>query len=72
MSFPSDLEIARRATLVPVTDIAAMMGIDGRFLRPYGDDVAKVRLEVLDEIAERPAAKYVVVTAITPTPLGEG
>lgn len=48
------------------------MGIAPHLLRPYGDDVAKIRLEAVDELADRPPAKYVVVTAITPTPLGEG
>lgn len=72
MSFPSDLEIARAATLVPLTDIAAKMGIGEHLLEHHGDEVAKIKLEAIDELADRPKAKYVVVTAITPTPLGEG
>ena len=72
MSFPSDLEIARGASLKPLTDIAAQMGLPERLLEPHGDDLAKIRLEAIDELADRPKARYVVVTAITPTPLGEG
>ncbi|HAP76317.1 MAG TPA: formate--tetrahydrofolate ligase [Acidimicrobiaceae bacterium] len=72
MSFPSDLEIARAATLAPLTDIAAQMGIGPHLLEQHGDELAKIRLEAIDELADRPKAKYVVVTAITPTPLGEG
>ena len=72
MAFPSDLEIARAATARPLTDIASMMGIGSHLLEPYGSNLAKIRLEAIDELADRPRAKYVVVTAITPTPLGEG
>ena len=72
MSFPSDLEIARAATLKPLPDIAAQMGIGPHLLEAHGDEVAKIRLEAIEELADRPKAKYVVVTAITPTPLGEG
>jgi formate--tetrahydrofolate ligase len=72
MTFPSDLEIARNTTLRPIPDVAAGMGIGGHLLELYGDDVAKIKLEALEELADRPKAKYVVVSAITPTPLGEG
>ncbi len=72
MSFPTDLEIARAATAKPMAEIAAKMGIGEHLLQPYGSDLAKIRLEAIDELADRPKAKYVVVTAITPTPLGEG
>jgi formate--tetrahydrofolate ligase len=72
VTFPSDLEIARQARLLPMPEIAARMGIGPHLLEPYGYDVAKVRLEAMDELAGRPKAKYVVVSAITPTPLGEG
>jgi formate--tetrahydrofolate ligase len=72
MSFPTDLEIARAATAKPIPEIAARMGIGEHLLQPYGDDVAKIKLAAIDELADRPKAKYVVVTAITPTPLGEG
>lgn len=72
MSFPTDLEIARRASAKPMPEIAAKMGIGEHLLQPYGSDLAKIKLEAIDELQGRPTAKYVVVTAITPTPLGEG
>jgi formate--tetrahydrofolate ligase len=72
MTFPSALEISRQATLKPPEEIAATMGIGRHLLEPYGDAVAKIKLEAIQELADRPPAKYVVVTAITPTPLGEG
>src|SRR6187200_2324652 len=73
MSFPSDLEIARSVTPRPIVDIAAELGIQADELELYGPTKAKVRLEAITRLeAERPRGKYVVVTAITPTPLGEG
>ena len=72
MAFPSDLDIARAAALKPVDDIAGDMGLPAHLLEPYGSDVTKVSLGAIDELADRPKAKYVVVSAITPTPLGEG
>jgi formate--tetrahydrofolate ligase len=72
MPFPSDLDIARAATAAPLTDIAAQMGIGPHLLESYGSELAKIKLEAIDELSDRPKAKYVVVTAITPTPLGEG
>ncbi len=66
------LEIARKATLVPVTTIASEIGIGTELLEPYGEFVAKVKLDAIAELADRPKARYVVVTAVTPTPLGEG
>src|SRR5687767_5747637 len=71
-TFPSDLEIARQAKLKALPEIAAGMGIGEHLLEPYGSAVAKVKLEAIEELSERPPAKYVVVSAITPTPLGEG
>ncbi len=72
MGFPSDLEIANTGTFEPMADIAAQMGIGPNLLEAHGDKLAKIHLEAIDELADRPKAKYVVVTAITPTPLGEG
>jgi formate--tetrahydrofolate ligase len=72
VAFPSDLDIARGASLKPLEDIAAEMGLPARYLEPYGRDVMKIGLDAIDELADRPTAKYVVVSAITPTPLGEG
>src|SRR5262250_1217465 len=72
MSFPSDLEIARGAALKPLEDVADAMGISSHLLEPHGEEVMKIKLEAIEELADRPAARYVVVSAITPTPLGEG
>jgi formate--tetrahydrofolate ligase len=72
MAFPTDLEIAREAKLEPIDEIAAGMGIGEHLLELYGESVAKIKLEAVGELADRPRAKYVVVSAITPTPLGEG
>src|SRR5437764_11384448 len=72
VAFPTDLEIARGATLTPLADVAAAMGLGSHLLEPYGEHVVKIKLAAIDELAQAPAAKYVVVTAVTPTPLGEG
>jgi formate--tetrahydrofolate ligase len=72
MAIPSDLDIARAALLKPLDDIAQDLGIGPHLLEPYGESVVKIKLAAIDELADRPKAKYVVVTAITPTPLGEG
>ena len=72
MSFPTDLDIARAAHPKPMPEVAAKMGIGEHLLRPYGPALAKISPDAIDELADRPRAKYVVVTAITPTPLGEG
>jgi formate--tetrahydrofolate ligase len=72
MPFPTDLEIARSAQLKPVDGIAGEIGLGMHLLEPYGENVVKIRLSAIEELADAPKAKYVVVTAITPTPLGEG
>jgi len=72
MAFPSNLEIARSATLKPIEDIAGEMGVGSHLIELYGRGVAKIDLTAIDELADRPRAKYVVVSAVTPTPLGEG
>ncbi|MDL1902215.1 formate--tetrahydrofolate ligase [Anaerolineae bacterium CFX9] len=70
---PSNLEIAQRATLKPIREIAAEMGLTEDDFDIYGSPyIAKLRLEALEKLRDRPNARYVVVTAITPTPLGEG
>jgi formate--tetrahydrofolate ligase len=72
MALPPAIEIARRATLRPIEEIAAQMGTPPTLLEHYGANVAKVSLDAVGALADRPKARYVVVTAITPTPLGEG
>ena len=72
-SAPLDnLTIARGARLWPIEEIAHRMGLPGEAVEPYGRGVAKLDLGAADALAERPRARYVVVSAITPTPLGEG
>jgi formate--tetrahydrofolate ligase len=72
MTLPSDLEISRTCKRRPLADVAADLGIGPHLLEPFGDGVAKIKLDAIDALADRPKAKYVVVSAITPTPLGEG
>ena len=68
----SSLEIAQAATLRPIADVAAEAGIEPDELEQYGRYKAKVDLSILDRLADRPDAKIINVTAITPTPAGEG
>ncbi len=72
MPMPTALEIARAATLKPIADVAEDIGLPPWLVQPYGEHVAKIDLKAIEELADRPKAKYVVVTAVTPTPLGEG
>jgi len=72
MEIPSDLKIANQASLLPLSEIASNAGIPLEYLEFYGKGAAKIQLEAIPAMAERPFAKYVVVSAITPTPLGEG
>ncbi|MEB2287524.1 MAG: formate--tetrahydrofolate ligase [Anaerolineae bacterium] len=69
---PSDLEIAQAADLRPILEIAAKLGLTQDDLDLYGAYKAKVHLSVLEKFKDRPQGKYIDVTAITPTPLGEG
>ncbi|NJC98413.1 MAG: formate--tetrahydrofolate ligase, partial [Anaerolineae bacterium] len=69
---PSDIEIAQAGKLKPITEIAKELGIKESELEMFGPYKAKVKLEILDRLAKRPNGKYIDVTAITPTPLGEG
>jgi formate--tetrahydrofolate ligase len=68
----STLGRALPAAARPIGDVAAEMGIGPELLEPYGQGVAKIRLEALDALREGRSARYVVVSALTPTPLGEG
>jgi formyltetrahydrofolate synthetase len=69
---PSDIDIAQAATPLPISQIAAEAGILPDELELYGKSKAKVHLSVRDRLKNAPNGKYIVVTAITPTPLGEG
>jgi len=68
----SDLQIAQEAKLKPITQIAREAGINKEELKLFGTWKAKVKLSILDWLKDRPNGKYIDVTAITPTPLGEG
>src|SRR5215210_753930 len=72
MTLPKNLEVARQAKLLPMNEVAAQIGIGEHLLEPYGEGVAKIKLAAIEELADRPKARYVVVSGITPTPLGEG
>ena len=69
---PTDIEIAQAAAIRPIREIAASLGLTEDELELYGKYKAKVHLDVREKFAARPNAKYIDVTAITPTPLGEG
>ena len=69
---PSDLEIAQSAEIRPIVEIAEKFGLKREEVIPYGDSKAKIRLDALSRLKKQPKAKYIDVTAITPTPLGEG
>ncbi|MCL4534406.1 MAG: formate--tetrahydrofolate ligase [Bacteroidetes bacterium] len=72
VNVPSDLEIAQAARMKPITEIAKQIGILDDELELYGKYKAKVSLDILERLKDRPDGKYIDVTAITPTPLGEG
>ncbi len=69
---PSDIEIAQAAKLKPILQVAAEIGLKEKELELFGPYKAKVHLEVRDRLKKRKNGKYIDVTAITPTPLGEG
>lgn len=69
---PSDIEIAQAATPIPIDRIAGEIGILPEELELYGKNKAKVHLSIRERLKDVPNGRYVVVTAITPTPLGEG
>ncbi|MDX8347261.1 formate--tetrahydrofolate ligase [Cognatiyoonia sp. IB215446] len=72
MEYKSDIEIARAAQKRPIQEIGAKLGIESDDLLPYGHDKAKVSQRLIDSVQDRPDGKLVLVTAINPTPAGEG
>jgi formate--tetrahydrofolate ligase len=68
----SDIEIARGATLRPIRDVAAALGLAETAIAPHGHHIAKLLPETLASLAQRPAGKLILVTAVNPTPAGEG
>ncbi|MDA3022596.1 MAG: formate--tetrahydrofolate ligase, partial [Actinomycetota bacterium] len=69
---PADIDIAQAATMQRITDVAAGLGIPEAFVEPYGRYKAKISLDYLDSLPDNPTAKLILVTAISPTPAGEG
>ncbi|MDX8351496.1 formate--tetrahydrofolate ligase [Cognatiyoonia sp. IB215182] len=72
MEYKSDIEIARSAQKRPIQEIGAKLGIESDDLLPYGHDKAKVSQRLIDSVQDRPDGKLILVTAINPTPAGEG
>ena len=72
MEYKSDIEIARAAQKRPIQEIGAKLGIPAEDLVPYGHDKAKVNQDFIDRVQDRPNGKLILVTAINPTPAGEG
>ena len=72
MLFRSDIEIAQEAKLRPIVDVARDLGLTEDDLELYGKHKAKILLDVIEKLKDKPQGKYIDVTAITPTPLGEG
>src|ERR671919_797067 len=68
----SDIEIAREATMLPIGDIAARLEVLDGAIAPYGKHIAKISLDFVKEVADRPDGRLILVTAVTPTPAGEG
>ncbi|MCB1479479.1 MAG: formate--tetrahydrofolate ligase, partial [Rhodobiaceae bacterium] len=72
MSYKSDIEIAREANKKPIQEVGAKLGIPSEDLLPFGHDKAKVSADFIKAQAGKPDGKLVLVTAINPTPAGEG
>ena len=68
----SDIEIAQKATMKRITEVASRLGIADDHLEPYGHYKAKISLDYVDSLKGKPDGKLVLVTAISPTPAGEG
>src|SRR5262249_19812698 len=72
MTVKSDIEIARAAKQKPIGEIAAKLGIPADALEPYGRTKGKVSLDFISSLKNKPDGKLILVTAMTPTPAGEG
>ena len=72
MSYKSDIEIAREAQKLPIQEIGSKLGIPSEHLLPYGHDKAKVSQKFINSVQENQSGKLILVTAINPTPAGEG
>ncbi|HIT29025.1 MAG TPA: formate--tetrahydrofolate ligase, partial [Candidatus Faecousia gallistercoris] len=71
MAFKTDIEIAQETAMQPITEVAKTAGVDEKYLEQYGKYKAKVDYNILNEV-KRPDGKLILVTAINPTPAGEG
>ena len=69
---PSDIDIAQAANKLPISEIAAKLGIPTDDIIPYGNDKAKISYDFLSTLGDRKDGKLILVTAISPTPAGEG
>ena len=69
---PSDIEIAQQSKMQPIREIAARLGIPEAAISPFGHYKAKIALEYIDSLKTKPDGKLILVTAISPTPAGEG
>ena len=72
MGFKSDIEIAQENTPLKITEVAKSLGIDEKYIEQYGNYKAKIDYNYLKDHADAPDGKLILVTAITPTPAGEG
>ncbi|MBQ6115919.1 MAG: formate--tetrahydrofolate ligase, partial [Oscillospiraceae bacterium] len=72
MAYLTDIEIAQQCEMKKITEIARLAGIEDRYLEQYGNYKAKIDPSILKDLADRPNGKLILVTAITPTPAGEG
>ena len=72
MAYKSDIEIAQETVMQPITEVAKTAGVDEKYLEQYGKYKAKVDYNILRDMADKPNGKLILVTAINPTPAGEG
>ena len=72
MEFKTDIEIAQETEMLPISEIAKTAGVDEKYLEQYGKYKAKVDYNILKDMADKPNGKLILVTAINPTPAGEG
>jgi len=72
MAYKTDIEIAQEAKPLKITEVAAKCGIDEKYIEQYGNYKAKIDYQLLRDRADKKDGKLILVTAITPTPAGEG
>ena len=72
MPFKSDIEIAQEASSLKITEVAKRCGVDEKYIEQYGSYKAKIDYRLLKDLSDKPDGKLILVTAITPTPAGEG